>query len=186
MLIKLLYPSPRTCPDHALLVHLGENNPSASDLEWTAHIYVHLNGLAIVRLKYSTNSRMRRCKSSTEVKLPRLRASSASSVVLQCVTGLPDSWEGASQAIATIWQTCSALKVGGAPLRARSQSVCSIAWRNSFSPASCATPRRSSFSSHTPRHRREASRFLPSRSAICSLLAPSAAARTMRARRASL
>src|SRR5215204_583668 len=45
--------------------------------------------------------------------MPLFMASSASSVVLQCVSGLPDSWEGASQAIATIWQICSAVKVGG-------------------------------------------------------------------------
>jgi len=49
----------------------------------------------------------------------------------------------------------------GAPLRGLSESVCSIAWRNSLSEASSATPRRSSFSSHMPRHRREVSRFYP-------------------------
>jgi hypothetical protein len=119
--------------------------------------------------------------------MPLFMASSASSIVLQCLSGLPDSWEGASQAIATIWQSCSAVKVWGAPLRGLSESVCSIAWRDSLSEASSAAPSRSSFSSHIPRHhRREVSRFILSLWAICSLSEPSAAARTMRHRRASL
>jgi hypothetical protein len=120
--------------------------------------------------------------------IPRFMASSASSRRLQCVTGLPDSSEGASHARATIWQTCSGVKVGGAPLRGRSAKTSSSMHRLSvLSPASsCAARRRCVPSNQALRHKRAVSRLSPSSLAICSLLAPSAAARTMRARRASL
>lgn len=56
----------------------------------------------------------------------RCIASSASSRLVQCVTGRPHSWGLFSQAMATIWQSCSAVKVGGAPQRGRSSSSSTI------------------------------------------------------------
>src|SRR5207249_4906312 len=51
--------------------------------------------------------------------IPRLAASSANSRGVQCVVGRSAAGGGV-QASATIWTTCSALKVSGAPLRGAS------------------------------------------------------------------
>jgi hypothetical protein len=56
----------------------------------------------------------------------RWTASSASSRAVQCVTGRWQSSGRFSQARATIWQSCSGLNFGGAPLRSRSSSNAAI------------------------------------------------------------
>ena len=53
------------------LVVLGRNNPSPYTVNGRP-LYVHLNGLAIVALKYAIKPNIRVCKSATEVKLARL------------------------------------------------------------------------------------------------------------------
>lgn len=57
--------------------------------------------------------------------MPRLIASSASSSLVQCVTGRPES-AGSSQAKAMIWATASAENVSGAPERGASSKVASM------------------------------------------------------------
>jgi len=57
--------------------------------------------------------------------MPRLITSAANSRGVQCVTGRPQS-AGASQATATIWHSCSGVKVAGRPRRGVSRNTC---WR---------------------------------------------------------
>jgi hypothetical protein len=83
--------------------------------------------------------------------MPRLMASSANSPGVHSVIGRPDRL-GSSQATAIIWHTCSALKVGGTPLRTASDSVCRMACSNaSSSPAASISANCSVASNHRPR-----------------------------------
>src|SRR5205814_8645987 len=51
------------------LVVLGRNNPSLYTVNGRP-LYVHLNGLAIILLKWAMKARMRFRKSATDVKFP--------------------------------------------------------------------------------------------------------------------
>src|ERR687885_1896116 len=107
--------------------------------------------------------------------MPRLTTSLAISRPVHCEIGRPASW-GVSQARATIWQRCSALIWMGRPERGTSLSrSCS---ENSESGMGAKASQRE-------RQRRTVSTSRARRRAIWELLAPSAAARMMRARRAS-
>jgi hypothetical protein len=59
-------------PDLDTLVVPGRNKPSLYTVNGRP-LYVHLNGFAIVLLKYVIKAKMRSRKCSTEVKLPRFR-----------------------------------------------------------------------------------------------------------------
>ena len=105
--------------------------------------------------------------------MPRLTISSATSRPLQWVIGRPE-FAGASQASATTRQTCSGVIRGGRPVRGAS------ARRSSALRASPGTPPRASQRS---RQVRAVAVETASRRAIWELFRPSAAARTIRARR---
>ena len=102
---------------------------------------------------------------------PRLTASRASSFWLQCVIGRPLP-EGGSQARATIAQTCSAVKVAGAPERGAS------ARRSTMLSSSLPASQRR-------RQRRTVLASTPTRRAVSRTPLPSSANRIIQARKAS-
>lgn len=101
--------------------------------------------------------------------MPRLTASRARSLALQWLSGRPLS-SGASQAMATIPQVCSALKVAGAPLRGASPS------RSMTAAVGTASQR--------DRCRLTPLRHTPSACAVSATPAPPAAMTIIRARKA--
>lgn len=102
---------------------------------------------------------------------PRLTASRANSFWLQWVIGRPLT-EGGSQARATIAQTCSAVKVAGAPERGAS------ARRPAVLSSSCPASQR-------PRQRRTVLASTPTLRAVSRTPSPSSASRMIQARTAS-
>jgi hypothetical protein len=102
---------------------------------------------------------------------PRLTASRANSFWLQWVIGRPQA-EGGSQARATIAQTCSAVKVAGAPERGASARRSAMPF-----PSLPASQRR--------RQRRTVLASTPTLRAVSRTPLPSAASRTIQARKAS-
>ena len=100
--------------------------------------------------------------------------SSAISLAVQWLIGRPESF-GSSQAIASIWQRCSAVIFAGAPGRGISSSRSST-FRSSKAMG-CRVNQRL-------RHQRAVSTWIPSSRAICLLFLPSAATSTIRPRKA--
>jgi hypothetical protein len=160
-------------------------------------VWVHLNGLANVLLKYSMSARIRWRRSSGEEKLARLSsrrtkilnqmiALSASSCGVQCVTGRPDSC-GSSQATAMIWPVCSGSNVLSAPGRGSSGSTCSIDSANPSSsiPSSSASNKAGAAAAHRSRQMGAVVRWMFKPWPTWVLLAPSAASNTMSHRRTS-
>src|SRR5919202_1165246 len=130
---------------------------------------------AQMRLEIPFLSRRAAWRGESLGRMPRLMTSSAISRPVHCEMGRPAS-VGVSQARATIWQRCSALIWMGRPERGTSLSrSCS---ENSESGMGAKASQRE-------RQRRTVSTSRSSRRAIWELLAPSAAARMRRARRAS-
>lgn len=102
--------------------------------------------------------------------MPRLTASSASSRGVQWLTGCPES-AGSSHAITTIWTTCSAVKVAGAPERGLSARTLSMSSAKALSSPSASTASRAgAASSQRWRQLCTIPRSLSSRYATCSLL----------------
>ncbi len=106
--------------------------------------------------------------------MPRLTISSAISCAVQWLMGRPES-SGSSQAIASIRQRCSAVISAGAPGRGRSSNRSSTL--RSSKAMGCRVNQRL-------RHQRAVSTWIPSSRAICLLFLPSAAAKTVRPRKA--
>lgn len=106
--------------------------------------------------------------------MPRLTISSAISCAVQWLIGRPES-SGSSQAIASIWQRCSAVISAGAPGRGISSNRSST-FRSSKAMG-CRVNQRL-------RHKRAVSLWMPSSRATCRLSLPSAAASTIRPRKA--
>ena len=106
--------------------------------------------------------------------MPRLTISSAISRAVQWLIGRSAS-SGSSQAIASIWQRCPAVISAGAPGRGRSSNRSSTL--RSSKAIGCRVNQRL-------RHKRAVSLWMPSSRAICLLFLPSAAASTIRPRKA--
>src|SRR5216684_4952 len=118
--------------------------------------------------------------------MPRWTASAANSAGVQWVTGRPDV-AGGSQASASSWQICSALKAGGAPARGASfnSAMMSLVRVASSLPSASAAAKRGPAASQRARQTCTVSRARPSRWASCSLFPPSLAARIILTRRTS-
>src|SRR6266851_6050839 len=118
--------------------------------------------------------------------MPRWTASAANSAGVQWVTGRPDV-AGGSQASASSWQICSALKAGGAPARGASfnSAMMSLVRVASSLPSASAAAKRGPAASQRARQTCTVSRARPSRRASCSLFPPSLAARIIATRRTS-
>jgi len=106
--------------------------------------------------------------------IPLLMISSASSLELHWLIGRPES-SGSSQAMASIWQRWSAVIRLGAPGRGRSSSRSSTLKSSSEMGLKV---------SQRLRHNFDAALSTPNSRAISELFLPSAAAKTIRARRA--
>ena len=106
--------------------------------------------------------------------MPRFLISSAISRLVHWLIGRPES-SGFSQAIASIWQRWSAVIRAGAPGRGRSSSRSATV--KSSNETGCNV-------NHRSRHCRTVSTVIPNSLAIWALFLPSAAARTIRPRRA--
>lgn len=117
------------------------------------------------------------------VTIPWCSASSASSRGVQASTGRP-TLRGETQAKLTICTTCSALKVGGRPLRGASARVAAIVAR-SWAGSVSAAAKRLSASSQRSRHFCTVSGEQVSWAASGSMRAPSAIASTIRTRTTS-
>jgi len=114
--------------------------------------------------------------------MPRLIASLASSEGVQWLIGCPEA-EGASHARATIWTTCSGVKVAGVPERCSSARILSISSARALSsPSASSASRDGAASSHRWRQLRTVSRWLSSQYATCSLLLLMLASRIILAR----